>query len=581
MNDSEKDSCKDSSSGDTFDFTDFENKLESRLRESLKDYSSLQNDYKEISSPDSLGKAVMNVVWDQFIIQVGAVAGEDFIKENRGLTLDLRDEAHIQSVENFEKQKYAKHNTYVNYEKRGVKYRSHLFTDPNKRPPAPRNQKQRYNERTKNWEYYDTTDDTWHKSIRNDARKPYDDYRSQFPEKVGNKTIHKDHQKPVAEHIRDPEMSTYLSEDEKIKLANSDSNLYDLDCSANQSKLDHDGEKWIKKIRDSENGNGQTNAEYFGIDEEKFLEQDRKAKENAKKEIEKKKKEEIALGRKSQREEAFRIGGKALRSAIMVLLAELIRNIISKLVVWIKSNERNIYSFWEQMKSALSSFFSNLKQIFINSATSFVSTILTSIGKPIFNAILRVWNFIKQAGRSLKDAFAYIKNPENRKKSFSIFMLELSKIIIAGIASAGALALSQIIENSLMGIPGFAIEIPFLGSLASIIGIFLGAVISGIAGAIFLYLIDNIISKKLKNEIIAKQIDKGNEVLSIQSEIITVNTEKYKDEKQEIIKDIYQQHSESSKIIKHKISNIFSTNDSIKTKNEGAKRKLFDDLDKL
>ena len=42
--------------------------------------------------------------------QLAIVAGEDFIKENGGMTLDLRNEAHIQTAENFAKGKIAKHN---------------------------------------------------------------------------------------------------------------------------------------------------------------------------------------------------------------------------------------------------------------------------------------------------------------------------------------------------------------------------------------------------------------------------------------------------------------------------------------
>ena len=60
----------------------------------------------------------MNVVWEQFINQVGVIAGEDFIKENRGLTLDLRDSAHIQTTENFAAGEIATHNNEIDYQER-------------------------------------------------------------------------------------------------------------------------------------------------------------------------------------------------------------------------------------------------------------------------------------------------------------------------------------------------------------------------------------------------------------------------------------------------------------------------------
>lgn len=95
---------------DAVDFDELENKLDSDLEEQMADLKGLKEDRDKIGSPDSLGKTVMNVVWEQFINQVGVIAGEDFIRENRGLTLDLRNSAHIQTVENFKEGKIAEHN---------------------------------------------------------------------------------------------------------------------------------------------------------------------------------------------------------------------------------------------------------------------------------------------------------------------------------------------------------------------------------------------------------------------------------------------------------------------------------------
>lgn len=81
-------------------------------------YKDWRKKIKKRSKTENLGNVVMGVVWDQFIIRIGAVAGEDFIKENRGLKLDLRDEAHIQTTENFAEGKIASHNTEIDYQKR-------------------------------------------------------------------------------------------------------------------------------------------------------------------------------------------------------------------------------------------------------------------------------------------------------------------------------------------------------------------------------------------------------------------------------------------------------------------------------
>ena len=95
---------------DAVDFDELESKLDSELEEQMADLEGLEVDREQIGNPDTIGHTIMNVVWEQFINQVGVVAGEDFVKENRGLTLDLRDSAHIQTTDNFAKGKIATHN---------------------------------------------------------------------------------------------------------------------------------------------------------------------------------------------------------------------------------------------------------------------------------------------------------------------------------------------------------------------------------------------------------------------------------------------------------------------------------------
>lgn len=66
----------------------------------------------------------------------------------------------------------------------------------------------------------------------------------------------------------------------------------------------------------------------------------------------------------------------------------------------------------------------------------------------------------------------------------------------------------------LLAIPVFNIQIPLLGSLANILGIFFGAVIAGIIGAIALNLIDHAIAKKEKDKLQMQMLAKGEVVVS-------------------------------------------------------------------
>ncbi|MCI6194942.1 MAG: cation diffusion facilitator family transporter, partial [Faecalibacterium sp.] len=367
----EKEKIETEEAEETFDFDALEEKLQGQLENELADLQVLTDEKEKIGSPDELGKVIGNVVWEQFLNQIAVTAGEDFIEANRGLTLDLRTEAHVQSVDNFEQQKYATHNTYVDYKARGEEYRSNFYTDPNNKPAAKQKQEQRYNEKTKVWETYDPVDGEWKKTLKSDYRKPYEEDRSKDKKnKFGSKTVNKDHQVADATIARDAEAGAYMTTSEKVETANSEDNLYDLDSAANQSKSDHDGEKWAKHVRTGKNGKGQTNAEYFGIDEEEYIEQDRKAKEAYEEKKKKKREEEIALGKKSQKEEAFRIGKKTLRAVVMQLLTELIREIITKLVKWFRSAQKALGTLLDSLKEAIHSFVGNMKTRLINAGST-------------------------------------------------------------------------------------------------------------------------------------------------------------------------------------------------------------------
>ena len=57
---------------------------------------------------------------------------------------------------------------------------------------------------------------------------------------------------------------------------------------------------------------------------------------------------------------------------------------------------------------------------------------------------------------------------------------------------------------------------PLLGTLANLIGLFLGSLVSGLVGAIVLNLIDRFIAKKLRSETTKDIIEKQNGIINIQ-----------------------------------------------------------------
>ena len=492
---------------DAFDFDELENKLESELEEQMADLEELELDEKKIGSPDALGETVMNVVWEQFINQVGKVAGEDFVKKNRNLNLDLRDSAHIQTTENFEKGNIADHNDKIDYQKRYDDWQNNF----------QRNEDGSIKKR------YDRINGEEVAVLRNNTDRTGENYNHNYNARSyidsgrpsGSASMHKDHTISAAEIVRDSEANAHLSRDEHASFANSDVNLVDLDASANESKGDHKMEIWL----DSERF-GQKPAERFNIDENELRERDKKAREEYEQRKEDGKQRSIETGKQSQKEEAFRIGGEALKSVVMGLLASLIKDIIRKLIAWFRSGNRKLATFIDSVKEAIKSFISNMKEHLLNAGNTLGTTIATAIFGPVISTIKNVWMFLKQGYKSIKESIKFLKNPANKNLPFSLKMMEVGKFIIGGLTAGGAIALSGVIEKGLMAIPGFAFEIPLLGSLASLIGMFLGAIVSGLIGALALNLIDRMISKKLKSINEKQQIDKRNDIIATQEKLI-------------------------------------------------------------
>ena len=540
---------------DSFDFDELEEKLQSQLEEELADMQFLAEEKEKIGNPDNLGNVIMDVVWEQFINQVAVTAGEDFIKENRGLHLDLRKEAHIQTTENFADGKLATHNTEIDYQQRYDDWQSNFVKDENG-----------------NVVTHQTRSGKEEATLVKGARKPFDEGRP-----TGSVENHTDmdHTISAAEIIRDPAANAHMTKDEQIAFANSDANLNEMDSSLNRSKGDKSMTDWL----DNPNSSGQKPDEIFDIsaeDEAKMRQKDAEAREEYEKQKKEAEEKSIEAGKKSRKEEAFRIGGKALRAVLMQLLAELVREIVAKMVKWFKSSKKALDTLLDSLKEAIHSFIGKMKQHLINAGNTLFTTVATAIIGPIVGKIKKVWSMLKQAWSSIKNAIAYIKDPANKGKPIDRLMMEVGKIVIAGMTGIGAMLLGEVIENGLMTIPIFAVEIPLLGSLANILGIFLGAVVAGRIGAIVINIIEKKIEKSMKRDNVNAQIEKGNEILRTQHQLQVVNEVKLDHTKGTTVQNIHDRHVAAANVMADSVENIrknCATDESIDD--------AFDDIDKL
>ena len=540
---------------ESFDFDELEEKLQSQLEEELADMQFLAEEKEKIGSPDNLGNGIMDDGWEQFLNQVAVTAGEDFIKENRGLHLDLRKEAHIQTTENFAEGKIATHNTEIDYQQRYDDWQSNFVKDENG-----------------NVVTHQTRSGKEEATLVKGARKPFDEGRP-----TGSVENHTDmdHTVSAAEIIRDPAANVHMTKDEQIAFANSEANLNEMDSSLNRSKGDKSMTDWL----DNPNSSGQKPDEIFDIsaeDEAKMRQKDAEAREEYEKQKKEAEQKSIEAGKKSRKEEAFRIGGKALRAVLMQLLAELVREIIAKLVKWFKSSKKALDTLLDSLKEAIHSFIGKMKQHLINTGNTVFTTVATAIIGPIVGTIKKVWIMLKQGWSSLKNAIAYIKDPANKGKPIGRLLMEVGKIVIAGMTGIGAMLLGEVIEKGLMTIPIFAVEIPLLGSLANILGIFLGAVVAGIIGAIAINIIEKQIEKSMKQENVDAQITKGNEILRTQHQLQVVNEAKLDHTKSVAAQNIHERHSAAANMMADSVENIrknCATDESVDD--------AFDDIDKL
>ena len=552
------------------DFAQLESQLEAEIDSQMEDLKVLEEEHDKIGNPATIGETVKNVVWEQFINQVGVIAGEDFIRENRGLTLDLRDSAHIQTTENFEKGKIATHNDKIDYQKRYDDWQANFQHDENGDVKT-----------------HQTRTGKQEATLVNGARKPFDEGR---PTGSVERGTDMDHTVSAGEIIRDPAANAHLSKEEQIAFANSEANLNEMNAGQNRSKGDKSMTDWL----DNPNKNGQKPDEIFDINEEqkeKYREKDKEARteyERVKKEGEKR---SIETGKKSQREEAFRISGKALRSVIMGLLASLVKDIIQKLVAWFRSGKRSLSTFIDSVKLAIKSFLSNLKTHLLNAGNTLITTIFTAIFGPVIGMIKKAWIFLKQGYKSVKEAIEFFKNPANKNMPFSIKMMEVGKIIVTGATAGGAILLGETIEKGLMTIPVFAFQIPLLGSLASLLGMFFGALISGLIGALALNLIDKMIAKKQRSINQSQQINKKNDIINSQEQILVVTAAQAANDKKDTAQNVMNRHQEANDIIEKSTSsvdeNLNAVNDNekkseeIQTRNTSALDEIDDILNNL
>ena len=515
-----------------------ESSLENNLKDIVEHIDQLDIDRDKLQNNEYLQESIENIVWEQVQLQLAAQIGDEFIKDNNGQTLDLRKEAHIQTAENFEKGKLATHNRDVNYQERFDNWQGNFQRDVNG-----------------NIKTHTTRSKQTVKILTKEARKDFDKGRPRGSKENGTQM---DHTISAGEIIRDAKTNAFMSKDEQIAFANSKANLNEIRSEINQAKKDNPTTEFL----DNPNSKGQYARDNHNIsrkEEKQLREKDKEARAEYDRLRDEAEKRAIKSGKKSRRDEALKVSGKALKAALLQLLSEFLRELISKFISWLKDTERNLSTFIEKIKEAIISFVNNLSNHLLNVGKSVVTMIASAIVGPVINTFLKAWTFIHQGWKSLKEAIDYLNNPDNKEKSVQIMMLEIGKIVVAGLSATGAIVLGETLGSSLTAsFPVLAISIPLLGTIGGLIGTFMGATLSGIIGAFVLKMIDQQIVDRQIADLSSERIDQKNEMLVIQDQLLDVKNVKLEVEKNTIINTIKERHDIAATMMKEKLSDIFS-----------------------
>lgn len=507
---------------ESFDFDELEDKLQSQLEEEFADMQFLTEEREKIGNPDALGKVIFDEVWKQFGSQIG---------------LDLTNETLIQEYNRTHPDESLKYN-----KKEGAK-----ILQDKKYKDTRKEMKRKQEEGTLKDDY-----------TGNDL-KPSDSFDVEHVVK----------RKEIFENQRRKQAGLEASE-----LANKDENMKAVNDSLNRSIKERSNKEYVEKREQREKDLiAQNERAKKKIDESNMSDVEKKlAKEKADKRLKNKLDADDdlmmkadAAARKAINKDIAKgavkqTAKKATKDALKVMsvsaLFALLKEVMNGFVRFLRSQAKSFQSFLNEMEQAVKSFFKKITSVLQTGASSVVGTIVTEIFGPIVSIFKKLASLIKQGVSSVMEAVRYLNDKENRNKPFSIKIAQVGKIITAGLVTGGAIFLGELFEDSLLSVPGMQIELPSLGTLANVIGMFLASLVSGLIGAIIINLIDKFIDKKQKFEAQVVVIEKGNQVIARQHQIQVVSEALLERDKENTQANISERHQETASIMKKAYSNV-------------------------
>lgn len=490
--------------GTDFDFEARKGYHSKQLEDSFSDLSLLEEDRKNIANPDSLGKTILDEVWKQFGNQIG---------------LDITNETLIQQYDREHPETYDDIKNEILTDESYTKTREQMKSDQMDGTLVDA-----YTGKTiKPGEKFDVDHVVSRKEIfQNQRRKQANLSTEELANKEENKQATNDSlnrskkEKSVDDYLdgREQREADLIKQNEKANKKVDGSTLSDVEKRLQKEKND-------KALQNKIDAN------------DDLMKQ---ADKTARKAINK----DITTG--AVKEVGKKAGKDALKAVAISALFSLLKEIMNAFVRFLKSQSKTFSKFLAEMKTAIESFFSKIMSVLQTGVSALVGTIVSEIFGPIVSVFKKLASFIKQGVSSFIDAINYLKDKSNKNKPFSVKVAQVGKIITAGLTAGSAILLGEVFEKILLAVPGMQITLPLLGTLANLIGLFLGSLVSGLVGAIVLNLIDKFIAKKLRSETTKEIINKQNDVINIQQLQKFVAEKKVEELKVTATSEIRQRH---------------------------------------
>jgi len=279
---------------------------------------------------------------------------------------------------------------------------------------------------------------------------------------------------------------------EAIKnVINDDSNLAITNQPLNGSKSSHDLKEWEQKKKSD--GNGETNAQYYGVDKEKS---DAKYKE-AKRHIDTTANTSLL---KKQTTELLKTGGKqaalmGVRQGLGMLLTELVNALFNEFKVLIKQGVEAGKTLFEEIRQRLARVIASvakkapdaLSQMLQGGVSGFMSNLLTFVINGFLSTAKRFVTVIREGLVGLFSAFKMILFPPKSMTTDEALQAGL-KILTTVVVTSVGLLLNETIA-------AFMATVPFLKPLADLITPVLMGIMTGLLSAFLAYQIDSLFDR--------------------------------------------------------------------------------------